>query len=98
MLIHLEGRLQVRDMPVQAWAVLSPNAMEIAVYAHSPNPNAEDFPARLVRDDSAVEAPSDLLALIPMGYQILAIRNDANVSYVVQRRELISPLQPLGAL
>lgn len=95
LLVCLEQRLGERAEPVQTWAVLSPNSSDTAVFAHSANPNADDFPTKLVGVDATAVTPADVLALIPNGYQVTVTRSEAGELFVVQRHAPES--RPSGA-
>lgn len=95
LLVYLEHRLGVRAEPIQTWAVLSPDSMDTAVYAHSANPNADDFPTKLVGVDATAVTPADVRALIPQGYEVTVTRSGAGELFVVQRHA--SESRPSGA-
>lgn len=81
LLDYLNAHLESRADPFQAWAMICPDTMDTAVYAHSPNPNGSAYPI-VLKVSWLSGLPEELVQVVPEGCES-GVATDG--TYVVRR-------------
>ncbi len=87
LLQHLELRAKNRPEPIQLWATICSNTMDNAVYAHSKNPNGNDYPHDFQGVIWDYPVPNWIMALLSTSHQVGMLNYDDEIIYIIRRRE-----------
>jgi len=84
LLEYLDSHLGPRVDPIQTWAMICPNTMDTAVYAHSANPNESAFPVEL-KVSWLTDLPEELAQVVPAGFEVGVAADGTATQYIVWR-------------